>query len=802
MAPPGCCSAASGWQCWRWCSIPAPAARACTARGLLGIARAVLLVLLLLMLADPVLKMDFTSRPRPLLWVLFDGTESMEIHDEMTDAARAKLADAIGLNAADKSSPVSTSATQPQNLSRMDYVKALVNRPGEENLFTRLQKEFHVQAFILDRPDSVRELKPANAPRNTIDPAVLTPQLTTKGQLTAIGTAFDDLAQRHSTSNLAGVVMFSDFGNNNGPAPAGTQESPVKRLGVPVYTVGIGPQTAVDLATEIEMPRQLKKAERQEIKVILRQTGLDGRRARVTVVARRKMGPEVSDTDVIDIGSREVPLLGPTVEERFDFVPQQTGEFEFAADVEHLEGQVVDQGNHARRDATVIDDFLRLMYVEYEPTWEWRFIKEVFHRDPLVGMRGFRTFLRSSDPKVRTTNPLFLASMVPKRSDFLSNDVIFLGDMPASALNERFCELTREFVTQFGGGLVVIAGPRFGPGQLADTKLADILPVVVDPTAHLRDERPFHMQLSLDSLRYKFMQLGDSQAGGESSDEANRKAWDNMGDLPWYQPVKWAHPLATVLAEHPSDPTADGKAHQPLVAIREFPSGGRVVYLGFDETWRLRRKYGEKYYRQFWGQMIQYIGLSNHIGLEKRFVVKTDKRQYKPDDRVRLSVQAYDANFEPLTLDKLPEHTLTAELFSPNRSAGGPVETETLNISQLSKGMFEIEFPVLTAGGYRIRVHDPITSTAKEVTFRVVNLSPEQLTAVRNTALQEQIASESQGKSYDLETVSRLPDEINLHPVKETSTKVFALWSTWLCFGLVVALMLGEWLFRKLINLP
>jgi len=771
-------------------------------RGLLAISRAILLVLLLLMLADPVLKMDFTSRPRPLLWVLFDGTESMDIHDEMTDSARAKLAEAVGLNAqsgtADKQSPGATLATPATNLSRMDYVKAVINRPGEENVFARLEKDFRIEPYILDRPDSVRGLSKAEAPRDTIDPAFLSKQLTTKGQLTAIGTAFDDLAQRHSTSNLAGLVMFSDFGNNNGPAPAGTADSPVKRLGVPVYAVGIGPQTAVDLATELEMPRQLKKAERQEIKVILRQSGLDGRRAKVAVVARRKLGAEVSESDIIEIGTREVPLSGPTVEERFDFVPQQTGEFEFAADVEHLEGQVVDQGNHARRDATVIDDFLRLMYVEFEPTWEWRFIKEVFHRDPLVGMRGFRTFLRSSDPKVRTTNPLFLPSLVPKRSDFLANDVIFLGDMPASALNDRFCELTREFVTQFGGGLVVIAGPRFGPGQLADTKLADILPVVVDSSAHLRDDRPFHMQLSLDSLRYKFMQLGE----GDSSDESNRKAWDNMGNLPWYQPVKWAHPLATVLAEHPTDMTADGKSHQPLVAIREFPSGGRVVYLGFNETWRLRRKYGELYYRQFWGQMIQYIGLSNHIGLDKRFIVKTDKLEYKPDDRVRLTVQAYDANFEPLTLDKLPEHTLTAELLSPNRSTGGPVETETLNISQLSKGTFEIEFPVLTSGGYRVRVRDPITSTAKEVTFRVVNLSPERQTAVRNTALQELIASDSNGKSYDLETVSRLPDEIDLHSVTEPSTRVFALWSTWLCFGLVVALMLGEWLFRKLINLP
>ena len=44
------------------------------------------------------------------------------------------------------------------------------------------------------------------------------------------------------------------------------------------------------------------------------------------------------------------------------------------------------------------------MFVEYEPTWEWRFIKEVFHRDPLVGMKGFRTFLYSSDPQVREKN--------------------------------------------------------------------------------------------------------------------------------------------------------------------------------------------------------------------------------------------------------------------------------------------------------------------------------------------------------------------------------------------------------------
>jgi hypothetical protein len=785
-------------------------------RMLLAISRAVLLVSLFLILAEPVLKLDFTSQPRPLLWVLFDGTESMDIQDEMPDADRARLNEAVGLTAstapasdanakvADKAAPgksvPATFVSSTARPSRQEYVQALITSK-QVNLLSRLEKDFRVDAFMLDRRDGVRKLnrgQTVELSEGPLDAQALAAQLTTKGEITAIGTAFDDLASRHATSNLAGLVMFSDFGNNNGPAPSGTAASPVKKLGVPVYAVGVGPQTAIDLATELEVPRQLKKAERQEIKVVLRQTGLDGRRAHLSVTAHRKAVRGEAEPETIQIGTRDVELNGPAAEERFDFVPQQTGEFEFLADVEKLEGEVVDQGNHAQRESIVIDDFLRLMYVEYEPTWEWRFIKEVFHRDPLVGMRGFRTFLRSSDPKVRTTNPLFLASIAPKRSDFLANDVIFLGDMPASALNERFCDLAREFVTQFGGGLVIISGPRFGPGQLAETKLADILPVVVDPAARLRDDHPFHPHVTLDANNYKFMQLGESDPTGEAS----RRGWDNMGLMPWYQPVKWKHPLATVLVEHPTDLTADGKAHQPLVAIREFPSGGKVVYLGYNETWRLRRKYGELYYRQFWGQMIQHIGLSNHIGLEKRFVVKTDKLQYKPDDRVRLTVQAYDANFEPLTVEKLPEHSLNAELFAPSRSEGAPAEPQTLAISQLSKGVFELQFPVLLSGSYRLRVKDPITNTPKEVTFRVVNLSPERQTAVRNVQLQEQIASESGGRSYDLETVSKLPDEINLHPLHETSTRVFALWSTWLCFGVGVLLMLGEWLTRKLINLP
>ncbi len=272
-----------------------------------------------------------------------------------------------------------------------------------------------------------------------------------------------------------------------------------------------------------------------------------------------------------------------------------------------------------------------------------------------------------------------------------------------------------------------------------------------------------------------------------------------MGPLPWYQPVQRLHPLATALAVHPQDTCADGKTSQPLIAIRRY-GRGEVVYLGFDETWRLRRKYGELYYRQFWGQMIHRLGLSHVLGSQKRFVVRSDRPNYQVDDKVTLTVEAYDANFEPLTDEKLDDRKLVGELIAPERS-GSVVETQALSIPQLREGVFEAHIPVPYGGEYRVRVKDPVTGDQSEVDFQVASLSAERRSAVRNVSLQQEIADATGGRAYDLITASRLPAEIQPKLKDETTKKVFQLWDTWLGFGLVVTLMLSEWLVRKLNNL-
>jgi hypothetical protein len=160
---------------------------------------------------------------------------------------------------------------------------------------------------------------------------------------------------------------------------------------------------------------------------------------------------------------------------------------------------------------------------------------------------------------------------------------------------------------------------------------------------------------------------------------------------------------------------------------------------------------------------------------------------------VTLTIEAYDRNFEPLTGDGLPDRTLSAELTI----TGNGAVTDTVRdvaIPLLRAGVFEARIPVYAPGEYRIRVKDPIAGRFSEVGFDVTDLSAERRSGVRNIRLQEQLAAETNGKSYDLTTVSNLADDLHLESITESFTRNRPLWSTPLWFIALVGLMLGEWL--------
>ena len=115
--------------------------------------------------------------------------------------------------------------------------------------------------------------------------------------------------------------------------------------------------------------------------------------------------------------------------------------------------------------------------------------------------------------------------------------------------------------------------------------------------------------------------------------------------------------------------------------------------------------------------------------------------------------------------------------------------------------MFETRLKVFDSGEYRVRVTDPIDGKNVETHFQVKRLSVERQKAVRNVAIQDAVAAETGGRSYEIDTIAEFLRDFDPPRNVETTIETFPIWSTWIVFGLLVALLLLEWAVRKAVNL-
>ncbi|MDE0817700.1 MAG: hypothetical protein OSA92_08575 [Pirellulaceae bacterium] len=734
----------------------------------LACTRGFILALIGFILAEPVISVALTEHPRPLLLFLLDTSDSMNLDDEHTSDEVDQISQMLG------GQPKAAEAT------RLELMQMAFAQGELKDSLSEKYEQFDMRFYATQQGHTIREIS-----SELEDGVVVLEPLTADLQTTAIGSSLDELHRRHGTRHLAGVVIASDFSQNAG-SPA---VSAAEQLGVPLYTTGIGPREVIDVAIQLQTPLVLKQDERTSVTAIIRQQGVVGDTIEVQLY-QRLLGTGVDQLEVaneIPVGSPvSVVLTDAQITVDLPYLPTASGRFELVAAVAMLPGEASVRNNRSAREVIIRDESLNLYFVEYEPTWEWRFVKEVFQRDPLIGEEGFRTFLRSADFKVRQSNDLFVDQLVRPRDEFFANDVVLISDVPGDMLTQAFQNQLAEYVERFGGGLVIIAGPRFGISSLQGTRLADMLPVVVDRSLQPKPSQ-FQIVLTPAAAGNPFVNLGDTP-------EENILAWSNMGELPWYQPVLRPHPLATVLATHPTDKTVDRQQLQPLIATRRYGKG-EVVYIGFNETWRLRKKYGERFYRQFWGQMIYRLGLGRALGQQKRFSPSTDLTTYQTGERVTVTVEAYSTDYKELSVDSLKGRLL--------RQVGG----SSLQVDEISipiardNVVFETSIAALEAGSYRLMVLDPETDTEFEIGFDVTTVSRERLDVVRNTPLQQQLANITGGQACELFELPELLDGLEAKPLEQYSHRQLPLWNTWLMLILVLTMMHTEWLVRKLSNL-
>lgn len=542
-----------------------PAARRWTIAPLAA-CRAAALVTIVLMLADVRAIVQLNQPIRPSVWLLLDGSQSMSLADG---------------NDLDRSS-----------LAPLDQVRAAVSGKGGQWL-DRLQQDSQVDAF-LEQAGSPRRIGASDEGR--LDRGRLASHLIAEGRTTALGSAIERLSGEAGVERLAALIVISDFNDNAGP-PVGLA---VRSLGVPVYAIGVGPDRP-SLAVVLETRPAMRRNSQQQLGVLLNRCD-PGSELRVRLWAR----PDGDTSTTADwseaslIGEQRVRVTRASQRVEFSFSPQQIGRWLLRAEAEPL-AVAAGKPAEAESQVTVADDTVRVLMVDYEPNWECRSLKRLLATNAATAS-GLRVFLRSADSRVDAQDNVYLAA-VPNDTDLLDYDVVVLGDMPAASLSARFCESLRRFVADAGGGLIVVSGPRFGSLQLAETAVGRLLPVVLQP-AEEPVIAPFEPQSTDEAKRFEFTRFAEKVSDSASS------VWEAT----WYQPATDLRPGSRVLVEHPRDRCAQNSIRQPLIALGRA-GRGEVLYLAFNETWRLRRAGGVSY-RRFWLRAIRYLANNRLAALE------------------------------------------------------------------------------------------------------------------------------------------------------------------------------------------
>src|SRR5262249_11238696 len=307
---------------------------------------------------------------------------------------------------------------------------------------------------------------------------------------------------------------------------------------------------------------------------------------------------------------------GNPVTVRLSYTPTATGEKVFVLKVPPVPEELNTANNRLERSILVTEARrIRVLYIEGRPRYDFRFAKVLLERESgrAAENKGVevRVVLLGASSGWPETDRSALAAF-PTRDQLFEYDVVVLGDFDPAQMERHFANETdprtrtkhalralADCVRVRGGGMLVLAGEQAGPAGFADTPLADVLPVVPTdgrpkPTP---EDRPltegYRPRLTPAGQRHPLFRLRPDEA--ESA-----QVWNRLPPLYWYARGYKRKPAAEVLAVHP-DRTAEapgptGRPENHPLALQQFVGGGRVIFLGFDDTWRWRFRNDEEHF--------------------------------------------------------------------------------------------------------------------------------------------------------------------------------------------------------------
>jgi len=584
------------------------------------------------------------------------------------------------------------------------------------------------------------------------------------GEATNLGQSLLQTLRQASGSSLGAVIVVSDGADNTG-AISQADMNEIAGFGVPVHTVGIGREIIPeDLElTEVALPEKALPGTTLSARISIRHD--QGGIARVKVYD----GDQFLTTEEITLGNDQNMTLAFV-----DIEVPEPGQLDLRFTLDPMANETNLANNTRAQVVDVEESQYKVLYVEGEPRWEYKFMQRALNDDPSIKLSTLLRVTPNKFYRQGIDDPEQLANGFPEeRAELFDYDALIIGSLNAAELTTEQQELIRDFVSERGGSLLMLAGLNgLDLGGWGETVINEILPTRLtdlEESAFVREKAPVALT---DSGRLApMLQFSDSES-------ENDRLWSELPEVADYQMLGELRPAATTLL----NVNVEGRL-QPLLVTQPYGRGQTYV-MGTGGTWRWQMSLPVEDMRHetFWRQLT-------------RALVANSPRQFE----LSSSVEDGDIKVRAEVRDPEAEENQGLSISTVVSSENNDVVSLELMPVAGQPGVYEAAFTPSDTGLYSIEAISRVGENlvASSTTAVRYDQGQEIFNVRQNRALLERVAAVTGGQYWTPAQWDDIPEAISYSTAGIIEQQISYLWDAPFFFLLLVLLKGLEWMLRR-----
>jgi uncharacterized membrane protein len=593
---------------------------------------------------------------------------------------------------------------------------------------------------------------------------------------TDLGAALAAVRERYQGRPVAGIVVVSDGGDNGASDPAA-----VATAGAPVFPLGIG-------AARQERDREVTSVTTAES--VLSDALVD---VSVSAVAHGYGTAPIElrlleDGRAIDLKRAQPAADGVPVTATFEVTPRPDAPTVYSVQIPPAADELTTENNERSTLVPAARRPRRVLLVQGAPGFEQAFLKRAWSTDRGLEVdsalrkgkddSGANTFYVQA-PQDRAN--ALLGGFPPTREALFGYDVVVLANVDADELTSTQLELTRAFVGERGGGLLMLGARGFHRQGLRGTALEDVLPLDLSQ----RDDGVLHASISPGANRVALTAAGEAHPMMQlaTGPDDNARRWATIPPLASVTPLGSARPGANILAVT----GGSGGSARALIAVESYGRGRAMVFTGEASwRWRMMLPSTDTTYDRFWRQAVRWLGQGtpDPVAIEPPTAAV-------PGESVPLIVDARDAAFAPQS-----DAIVNVRVTSPS----GSVESARAEAITGQPGRYRAVMRVDRSGVYGASADAHVGTNpfgSASGAFFVGGVDREMADPRLNGDLLERVARASGGGLIDIDHLDQTLSRLSARAPAAALALHRDLWHTGWSLAVILALVAAEWLTRR-----